>query len=156
MNRAFLTGQHFGEVRCEVFALKFYAEHSLSDLAQSSSASLILSPLRWEVGTWICPSLVIAKFSFMDASGRQLSFRHSGEGSRKIPEPGAVGLSLAFQRTTADSTYCLSVLMFWMFWCYWASVMPWWWVLSQFQHLNGNWGQSSSLLLGWKTFIPCL
>lgn len=50
MNGAFLTGQHFGEVRYEVFALKFYAEHSLSDLAQCSSASIILSPLKWEVG----------------------------------------------------------------------------------------------------------
>lgn len=46
----------------------------------------------------------------MDVSGGQSSFRHSGEGSRKIPEPGAVGLSLAFQRTTADGMFCLSVL----------------------------------------------
>lgn len=48
----------------------------------------------------------------MDVSGGQSSFRHSGEGSRKIPEPGAVGLSLAFQRTTADGMFCLSVLVF--------------------------------------------
>lgn len=52
-----------------------------------------------------------AEFNRMDVSGGQLSFRHSGEGSRKVPGAGGVrcsGLSLGFQRTAVDGMSCLS------------------------------------------------